>query len=334
MISLTNEQKDNVDLYKPNEFLLDIGFENNQNSYLNEFPEICQNNTQNLFTDFIFPKINQKTISLEEEEDYNAIFFIKPPDLKDKITKKENAYMKEKIIAKPNEKEKAKQLKLEYEKPKIFDCNSKTNQNSDIFSNLNPYLTKIHSDSYSNNNSSKIEQPRKYFRVDDAKKHFKVAISQFATEEINSLIKNSDLSNRFKKKIHSPNFKLFTSNPKEFDNFQFLNFDLQTVFTYGKTETNLQGNNYENILNILNTKNQEKAKKVRDYLSLKYEDIIKLFYKSEKFKEFKENEKTKFFEEGIKREKKISLLEDEGLIKLFKMTKKKRKRELFSSNKI
>ena len=67
---------------------------------------------------------------------------------------------------------------------------------------------------------------------------------------------------------------------------------------------------------------------------MKYEDVIKLFYKSERFKEFKENETTKFFEEGIKKEKNISLLEDEGLIKLFQMTKKKRKREIFSSNKI
>ena len=134
-----------------------------------------------------------------------------------------------------------------------------SNQNSDGISNPKLYLTKIHSDSKSNKNSSKFQRPRKYFRVDDAKKHFKVAISQFATEEINSLIKNTDLSNRFKKKIHAPNFKLFTSNPKEYDNFQFLNFDLKTVFTYGKTEDNLQGSNYENIQNILNTKNQEKT---------------------------------------------------------------------------
>ena len=113
-----------------------------------------------------------------------------------------------------------------------------------------------------------------------------------------------------------------------------MNFDLKTVFTYGKIEDNLQGSNYDNIQNILNTKNQEKTKKIREYLSLKYEDAIKLFYKSERFEEFKEDETTKFFEEGIKKEKNISLLEDGGLIKLFQMTKKKRKRELFSSNKI
>jgi hypothetical protein len=62
-----------------------------------------------------------------------------------------------------------------------------------------------------------------------------------------------------------------------------------------------------------------------------YEDIIKLFYKSEKFEEFKKDELTQFFNEGIKKEKNISLLEDDGLVRLFKMTKKKRKRNLFSS---
>ena len=336
MISINTEQMNDIEVYKSAEFLLDNGFESNQNSYLSEFPEISQNNSQHLISDFIFPKINQDTLPLEEE-DYNALFFIKPPDFQDKKKEKENkenAFTKGKIISKNNENSIAKQFKLENEKNELFNCNRNTNQNSDNISNLKSHPIKVLKDSYSNKNSSKNQQPRKYFRVDDAKKHFKVAISQFATEEINSLIKNSDLSKRFKKKIHAPNFKLFTSNPKEFDNFQFLNFDLKTVFTFGKTQINLQGRNYENIINILNSKNQEKVKKIKDYLFLKYEDIIKLFYKSEKFKEFKENDVTKFFEEGIKKEKNISLLEDEGLIKLFQMTKKKRKRELFSLNKI
>ena len=116
------------------------------------------------------------------------------------------------------------------------------------------------------------------------------------------------------------------------DNFEFLSFDIKTVFTYGKTENNLQGSNDLIISKILNyNKFPEKSKEIKDFLNLKYEDIIKLFYKSEKFKDFKENEMTKFFNAGIEKEKKISLLEDEGLVKLFKMTKKKRKRELFSS---
>ena len=171
----------------------------------------------------------------------------------------------------------------------------------------------------------------KYFRVDSAKKHFKVAVSQFATEQLNLLIKKSKLPKKLKKKIHLPHFKLFTSNPKEFDNFQFLSYDLKQILTLGKTDENLQGNNDTKISEIMEYKNYEKKKEIIEFLSLKYEDIIKLFYKSEKFQKFKENEITKFFNEGIKKEKNISLLEDFGLIKLFKMTNKKRKREIFVS---
>ena len=49
----------------------------------------------------------------------------------------------------------------------------------------------------------KVNDLKYMFRVDDAKKHYKVAISQFATEKINKLIKNSDLPKRFKKKNSS-----------------------------------------------------------------------------------------------------------------------------------
>ena len=190
------ETINSIDLYKPAEYLLDVGFENIYNSYSNEFPEISQNNSYNFE--------NAKEYSTKE--DYNSLFFIKRPDFPYRITKNENkeiAFINEKIFSKTNENTLAKKLKLENEKIKIFDCSKNTNQNSDGISNPKLYLTKIHSDSNSNKNSSKIQQPRKYFRVDDAKKHFKVAISQFATEEINSLIKNSDLSNRFKKNSRS-----------------------------------------------------------------------------------------------------------------------------------
>lgn len=174
--------------------------------------------------------------------------------------------------------------------------------------------------------------PRKYFRVDDAKKHFKIAINQYATKQLNSLIKNSDLPKTFKKKIHLPNHKQFSSNPKELDNFQFLSFTLKDVFTFGKSNDNLQGKNDENISKILEyNKHPEKVDKIKNYLLMKYIDAIKLFYRSEKFTEFKNNELTKFFNDGIEKEKNISLLEEDGLVKLFQMTKKKRKRELFSS---
>ena len=178
---------------------------------------------------------------------------------------------------------------------------------------------------------SKETITRKYFRVDDAKKHFKKAISQFATKELNSLIQNSELGVKFKKVIHLPNYKLFTSNSKELDNLDFLSFSVKKVFTYGKKDGNRQDKNEENLSRILNYKKYpEKTKKIKEFLDLTYQDVIKLFYKSSYFDQFKNSKLTAFFDEGIKKEKKISLLEDEGLLKLFNMTKKKRKRNFTS----
>lgn len=182
------------------------------------------------------------------------------------------------------------------------------------------------------NSIIKISKNRKFFRVDDLKKHFKVAISKFATEELNLLIEKSDLPRKLKKKIHLPNYKMFTSNVRELDNLNFLSFDLKNIFIHGKKEGNLQEDNEKKISNILNyNKDPEKIKEIKDFLFLKYEDIIKKFYKSEKFDEFKKKELTQFFNDGMIKVKNISLLKDNGLLDLFKMTNKKRKKQFFSS---
>ena len=180
----------------------------------------------------------------------------------------------------------------------------------------------------SNSNSN----TRKYFRVDDAKKHFKVAISKFATETINSLIKKSKLPSRLKKTIHLPNFKKFTSNVKELDNYEFLSYDMKTIFIYGKDEENLQMKNEEIISKILNyKKNPKEIEAIKEFLSKKYEEIIQDFYRSENFIKFKEKNLTNFFSQGIKILKQIDLLENDKLIDMFKMTNKKRKREIFTT---
>lgn len=179
-------------------------------------------------------------------------------------------------------------------------------------------------------NSKDIPKKRKYFRVDDAKIHFKVAINKFALNKLNLMINKSCLSNKLKKKFHVPNYTLFTSNVRELDNSEFLSYQLKDILTIGKEQNFWQGNNYYNIQRIFNNRKfPEETKKIKDFLNLTYEDIIRLFYESENFQEFKDDELTEFFDEGIKKEKNISLLKDYGLIKLFKMTNKKRKRQIF-----
>ena len=73
----------------------------------------------------------------------------------------------------------------------------------------------------------------------------------------------------------------------------------------------------------------EKSRKVKNFLDMKYEELIRKFYESDEFLEFKEQQKTKFYDEGTSRQEGFSLTEDYGLIKLFKMVNKKRSRDEF-----
>ena len=170
-----------------------------------------------------------------------------------------------------------------------------------------------------------------YFRMDMAKKHFKVRISQFATDTLNKLIKESILSEKIRDNIHLPNSKLFTSKVTEDTNYNSLNFTIKEIFIIGKDTEELQNNNFKTISKIYKIfekyeKLPENLEKVKDFLEMRYEDLIKMFYDSEEFNSFKEDKKTLFFDDGTKAQEGFSLLENYGLIKLFKMLKKKRKR--------
>ena len=301
---------------------------NFQHSIFNSFSKNPINNSPFLGNDPFSPKMdNYPNITLEEDNENSINLTERPAN--------GILFEDEKILS-------SESIKRALKEEQNIECSTKNcsykNDIGQIIINKNFNFTpeNISNSSQNVNPFEKINyintHPRKYFRVDDAKKHFKVAISQFATERLNSLIKESELPKRYKKRIHLPHHKLFSSNPKEIDNYQFLSFNVKEIFTYGKADNNLQAKNEENISKILEfSKFPEKTKKIKDFLFLKYEDIIKLFYDSEKFDEFKKNDLTQFFNEGIKKEKNISLLEDYGLIELFKMTKKKRKRNLFSS---
>ena len=176
-------------------------------------------------------------------------------------------------------------------------------------------------------------QPKNW-RFDMVKKHWKSKISDFGTNEINNLIKFSDLPENLKKDIHKPNSLKFTANPKVIDNFNFLGYDLRTVFTIGCETENLQKQNKENIDRIFKyleeigyEKISENLKTIKNYFEMKYEELIIKFYNSNEFSDFKSDEKTKFFDTKTVEQEGFSLLTDYGLLRLFKMTNKKRKRD-------
>lgn len=173
-----------------------------------------------------------------------------------------------------------------------------------------------------------------YWRFDMVKKHFKTKISEYGTNTINELIEKSDLPDELKRIIHKPNSPKFTANIKVSDNFHFLNDTIRTIYTIGKESEDLQKQNEEIIKNIYKhferigyDKLSENMRSIKSFFEMSYKDLIKNFYDSVEFKSFKEDDKTKFYDEGTIKQEGFSLLENYGLITLFSMLKKKRRRD-------
>ena len=175
----------------------------------------------------------------------------------------------------------------------------------------------------------------KQWRKDDCIKYMKAAISQYGTKTLNKLINGSDLPENYKNEINKPNYEYFTGQANIKDNKKFLSKPLIEIFTIGKNNNIPNAiENHENFLNFFKYFKQVGIKglsnnfqKISDFLKkMLYEDLIKNFYDSEEFKDFKLDIKTQFCEYGYgflnerksKANEKPSILKDYGLIKIFK----------------
>ena len=175
----------------------------------------------------------------------------------------------------------------------------------------------------------------KYWRFDMVKKYWKSKINIFGQEQINKNIEESNLPDELKCLIHKPNSLLFTSKVTVTENLKFLGYSMREVFTIGKEKGNLQRQNDNNISQIFNyfenigySNLSDNLKKIKEFFEMSYEDLIIKFYDSYEFIKFKKNDKKiKFYDNGTKEQEGFSLLEKYGLIKLFKMLNKKRKRD-------
>lgn len=82
---------------------------------------------------------------------------------------------------------------------------------------------------------------------------------------------------------------------------------------------------YMNISKKLGNNNlSDKMLEIKNLFEMTYEDFIKKFYESVDFIAFKNEERTKFYDEGTKKQEGFAISEDLGLIKIFR---KKGKRE-------
>ena len=164
-----------------------------------------------------------------------------------------------------------------------------------------------------------------YWRFDAAKKHQKTKISQSFTDDLNIKIKNSDLSDEYKILIEKP-----TANVNNSAHCAFLEKDLRTILTIGKESNKNQKENDDNISKIYEyfekigyNNLSDKMKEIKNLFEMKYEDYIKKFYESEEFTNFKNEESTKFFDEGTKMQEGFTISEDLGFLKIFNRKRKR-----------
>ena len=161
----------------------------------------------------------------------------------------------------------------------------------------------------------------KYPRIDDCKIFWRAKVNKWYITTLNNAIKDSDLPKDLKKIIHSPSFKKFTQIVTCQSNFADLQKSMGTILCMGKKTSKNQRQNHDNIQSILThfkTNPSDSVKEVIMLFQMSYEEAIERFYESDEFTKLKSDEGAMFYEEELKRQKGISMLEEKGLIKLFK----------------
>jgi hypothetical protein len=174
-------------------------------------------------------------------------------------------------------------------------------------------------------NLEKIENNNNYFiyRKDAYYKHFKSIFAKYVINKVNKL-KNICFPNYNKNNFFPISYK-YTGNPKEKDNYIFLSFKIKELLIFGKDEKikNRQYNNKTLIIFLENnedkTKDKEAYYELINFLNESVENELFKFYKNkEEMKNINKDSKCLLFDKYFKNETGISLLENNGFIKILK----------------
>ena len=186
--------------------------------------------------------------------------------------------------------------------------------------------TKPSTGELSNNKIKKITftADQKLYRNDYFIKKIKVScFSDYATDELNQLLKNCAFPKELKiNKIYMPNNKAFTSIANLKKNKEFLPLKLFNIFSMQNGNGQNQIKNGDNFITIFNSKNQagniEAYEELIKFLNLTAEEVINKYYDSQEFESFKSKSEIIAYDDAFFKEKKFSLLEDGGFIRLIK----------------
>ena len=169
-----------------------------------------------------------------------------------------------------------------------------------------------------------FESNQKIFRNDYYIKKFKVeCFSNYVTDKLNYWLKLCDFPKKLHlTKIYMPNNKAFTSNSNLKKNKAFLPIPIKDIFSMQNKEGQNQEKNALNFSRIFKLRNKAGNLQAYDnlveYLNKTMEEAIKDYYTSDEFKNFITNEEIIEYDKAFYKEKKFSILQDYGFLRLIK----------------
>ena len=162
------------------------------------------------------------------------------------------------------------------------------------------------------------------YRQDYYIKQFKVQYSIWLRNILNTKLSSflqRIKSNKKNIKFYPLNSLKFTANPKYKDNKVFLSMKIKDILIIG-IDGNRNSNQKKNKENIEQIEKMGKQYNINDelieFLNITMEESINLFYKSEQFIQFKSSNQAKINDNKFYKEKKFSLLENNGFVFLVK----------------
>lgn len=162
------------------------------------------------------------------------------------------------------------------------------------------------------------------YRQDYYIKQFKVQYSIWLRNILNTKLSSflqRIKSNKKNIKFYPLNSLKFTANPKYKDNKVFLSMKIKDILIIG-IDGNRNSNQKKNKENIEQIEKMGKQYNINDelieFLNITMEESINIFYKSEQFMQFKSSNQAKINDNKFYKEKKFSLLENNGFVFLVK----------------
>ena len=256
-----------------------------------------------------------------------------------------------------NNKEKTEKIEIEYNSEKEKNIEYKSNNNGNNFTSSNEIKINVltHTTNICNDNVSKIDNKdknnkrekekknkgnkqkeskqiikffgykirNKLYRKDYYYKHFKSLFGKYLKNKVNNL-KNKCFPDFIFNNFSTPNYS-FIGNAKELDNLMFLSWTIKDILVY-KQNIKKANRQYNNKLLIEFIENNEKKSKdnnayeqLINYLNDTFENAIIGFYEDEsELNKINQDEDCLFYDIFFKKETGISLLENNGFLKIIK----------------